>query len=224
VKQLLVAFCALVLGGCTVITLDLPVAGPNDTVHPIKDRGIERMRAGNVLFVNRSIVWRKVLVFDGHFSKDELIGFGADGLPALMTNPIGRFDIDPAQKDAIDQDSGMNRKLVRFPRAGQRYTLLIVSEDAFGGVLATQFVNGRVADRPMSEQYWYRKFLGPMAGQTVYETINDVEYLPDVWAQQAVGTNYLLDMKIDINDLLRRGIHGTRDRHPPHQKEERGRR
>ena len=197
---------ALALNGCAVYTINLPVADSSERVQPIKDTAIERIRAGNVLFVNRSPVWREVAVFDGYFSEDRLIGIGPDGLPMLMAIPIGRFEIGPSE-DYCDEDTDLNRKLVKFLWPGQEYTLLVLSKNGLGGLVAPlQVSHGSVTTRSMSERYYYREWLGPRAGQTVFVVVNDVEFLPNVSINEHRGTNYLFDKQIDVNQLLQRGI------------------
>ncbi len=213
-KRLFLLLFALALPGCAITMTNLPVASPSDRVYAIKDSGKERILAGSVLFVNRSPVWREIVVFDGGFSEDQLIGFGSDGLPALMAEPIGRFDIGPADRGSYggyDEDTGANRKLVRFRWPGQEYTLLVVSKNMTGGIVAPfQIVRGRVSTQPMNERYYYKLWLGPGAGQKTYDIVNDVEILPNVSVNAYRGTNYLFDKTIDLNQLLRRGIHRVR--------------
>lgn len=210
----LLALVALAISGCSITTMNLPVASPSDRVYAIKDTGRERIRAGNVLFVNRVPVWRENIAFDGVVSEEQLIGIGPDGFPMLMMEPIGRFDIGPADRGIYsnyDEDSGANRKLVKFLWPGQEYTLLVVSKDMIGGVVAPfQIVYGRVSTQPMNERYYYRLWLGPGAGQMTYDIVNDVVYLPDVSMNEYRGTNYIFDKTIDLNQLLRRGIHRVR--------------
>ena len=203
---------AAVASGCSMTTFNLPVADANAQVVAIKDSDRERLRAGNVLFVNRSTIWREIAVFDGSFNEDQLIGIGPDGFPMLMAEPIGQFNMGPAEDDACDEDTGTNRKLVRFKYPGQEYTLLIVSKYMSGGFVGPfQVVHGRVSPRPMGERYYYRPWLGPSAGQMIYEIVNDVEILPNISVREYRGTNnLLLDKTIDINQLLRRGIHRAR--------------
>lgn len=210
----LLALVALAVSGCSITAMNLPVANPSDRVFAIKDSKRERIRAGNVLFVNRSLVWRENLAFDGGFSEEQLIGIGPDGFPMLMAEPIGRFDIGPADRGSYggyDEDTGANRKLVKFLWPGQEYTLLVVSKDMMGGVVAPfQVIHGRVSTQPMNERYYYRLWLGPGAGQMTYDIVNDVEILPNVYVGEYRGTNYLFDKTIDLNQLLRRGIHRVR--------------
>ena len=213
-KRLFLLLFALALPGCAITMTNLPVASPSDRVYAIKDSGKERILAGSVLFVNRSPVWREIVVFDGGFSEDQLIGFGSDGLPALMAEPIGRFNIGPADRGSYggyDEDTGANRKLVKFLWPGQEYTLLIASKNMTGGMVAPfQITHGRVSTQPMSERYYYKLWLGPGAGQMTYDIVNDIEILPNVSVSEYRGTNYLLDKTIDLNQLLRRGMHRGR--------------
>jgi hypothetical protein len=216
-KRLLEVFVfGVVFSGCATTTFNLPVADPSDQVVAIKNNKRDRLRAGNVLFVNRSEVWREVLVFDGRFYEEQLLCIGPDGFPMISADPIGRFDIGPAEDQACDEDTDYNRKLVSFKYPGQEYTLFIVSKHIDGDIAGPiQIMHGRVSPRPMSERYYYRAWLGPYAGQVIYEIVNDVEFLPNMPVYEYRGTNYLLDTTININQLLRRGIHragGSRDR------------
>lgn len=216
-KRLMVAIAFAFVGvfyGCAINTFELPQAGPDAKVFAIKDSGMERLRAGNVLFVNRSKTYREVLIFDGRLSESQLIGIGSDGFPVLMAMPIGKFKMGPAEHQDLEEDMDSNRKLVKFLWPGQEYTLLIASTGMSGSlVVPLQVVQGRVSSQPMSERYYYRPWLGPGAGQMTYEVVNDVEFLPSVPVHYFRGTNYLFDKTIDLNQLLKRGIHGVQRQH-----------
>lgn len=206
----ILAASLLFLSSCATYTYNLPVVGPDSRIKPVKDNRPERTRAGNVLFVNRSPgVYREVAVYDGHHSYDQLFVFDSSGLPALVSYPIGEFYLDPpVSRERPDEDTEGNTELVNLLYPGRTYTLFILNKTMSGGLIGRPMVITRTVSRTvLGEKYHYKPWLGPRAGETVYETVNDVEYLPNVSTGQYAGDNYLLDLDVDINMLLRRGIH-----------------
>ncbi|MEK7565399.1 MAG: hypothetical protein AAB501_04155 [Patescibacteria group bacterium] len=196
------------LGGCAA-SYQLPVV-QNPQVMPVKDHGRERLRQGNLLFVNRSPVWRDVLIFNGHHYKDDLLVCDDNGYPALAANPIAVFEMGPSDspRDAYPQ---YRTKLMGGFYPGQEYTLLVISKDMANQMVGpVQIYPGEVATRPASDVYTYIPYLGTMAGQHVREVVNDVVYLPDRNPREYRGTN-TLNMTIDVNLLLQRGIHKIRN-------------
>ncbi|MFY9493006.1 MAG: hypothetical protein WAP55_00765 [Minisyncoccia bacterium] len=198
-----IAAIAIFLGGCSYYAVNLPVADSASQIRPVKDNQLERIRAGNVLFVNRSEVWREILVFDGYYSQNQLIVFGADGLPALAVGHISRFDVGPADRGSTPI---YGEKLIGGFHPGQSYTLLVVSKDMIGSMVgAPQVFHDRVSDRPMGERYDHYDWLGPNGGRMATEVVNDVVYLPDM-DQRYYGSN-TWNVTIDINMLIHRGLH-----------------
>lgn len=192
------------LGGCSYYAVSLPVVDTASQIQPVKkDSRLERIRAGNVLFVNRSEVWRETLVFDGYYSQDQLIVFGRDGLPALAVEPISRFDVGPADRGSTPI---WGEKLMGGFYPGQSFTLLVVSKDMIGGMVGRpQVVHDRVADRAMGELYHRYDWLGPNGGRMAAEVVNDVVYLPDMRPREYYGNTLNLD--VDVNMLIHRGLH-----------------
>ena len=194
---------ALALGGCSYYVVNLPVADAESQIQPVKDIRRERIRAGNVLFVNRSEVWREILVFDGYYSRDQLIVFGSEGLPALAVEPMGRFEVSPADRGSTPI---YGEKLMGNFYPGQSYTLLVVSKDMVGSVVgAPQVFHDRVSDRPMGEYYHRYDWLGPNGGRMATEVVNDVVYLPHM-DQRYYGSN-TWNVTVDVNMLIHRGLH-----------------
>ena len=201
----IIAAIAIFLGGCSYYAVNLPVADSASQIRPVKkDSRLERIRAGNVLFVNRSEVWREILVFNGYYSQDQLIVFGPDGLPALAVQHISRFDVGPADRGSTPI---YGEKLIGGFHPGQSYTLLIVSKDMIGGMVGRpQVLHDRVNDRPMGEYYHRYDWLGPNGGRMAEEVVNDVVYLPDTYPRGYYGGNTLY-LDIDVNMLIHRGLH-----------------
>ncbi|MBI4118892.1 MAG: hypothetical protein HY452_01355 [Parcubacteria group bacterium] len=193
-------------GGCSYYAISLPVAAVDSQIRPVKDNRLERIRAGNVLFVNRSAVWMDVAVFDGYYSQDQLIVFGPDGLPALAVAPMGqRFEVGPADRDLAPR---WGEKLIGGFYPGQSITLLVISKDMIGSMVGRpQVIHDRINDRPMGEDYYRYDWLGPNGGRMAREIVNDVVYLPNV-CLNSYGSN-TLNLNIDLNMLLRRGLHRT---------------
>lgn len=200
-KSLLIYVFCILLTGCAVTTFELPAPTSEDRIYAIKDSHIERIRARNVLFVNRSSLDCEAAVFLGRYYEDELFGFGPDGLIALKVWPEGVFGVGGAVEDFNDEDGDHNRKLVRFEFPGQEYTVLLTYNIPFGGFAGYDIIQGHVSERPMKEEYCYRKWLGPSAGRVVCEPINDVEILPVFYLPEHRGTNVLLNKTIDANKV-----------------------
>lgn len=199
----IVVMAACSLSGCAYNVINLPVVDAASQIRPVKDNRRERIRAGNVLFVNRSEVWREVLVFDGYYSQDQLLVFASDGLPALAVEPMGRFEVGPADRDSAPR---YGEKLMGGFYPGQAYTLLVVSKDMIGSVVGRpQVFHDRVSDRPMGELYHRYDWLGPNGGRMATEVVNDVVYLSDVY-RGYYGSN-TWNMTIDVNMLIHRGLH-----------------
>ncbi len=202
--NILLAVSLLCGGGCAYYVIELPVASVDERVKPTKDNRVERLRAGNVLLVNRSPVWREVLVFDGYRTREDLITFGPDGLPVLAVEPMGHLEIGPADDDSSPR---YGEKLVSFERPGQSYTLFIVSKGMAGQMIGPpQIFHDRVSETPMGEMYHHYQWLGVNGGQMVREPVNDVVYLPERNPRQ-YGMSNTLEAEIDINMLLRRGLY-----------------
>lgn len=197
------------LNNCAIHTYQLPVV-QNPQIVPVKDRGRERLRQGNVLFVNRSPVWRDNLVFAGHHYLDDLLVYDEEGLPALGVAPVAVFEMGPADRPS-DPYPQYSTKLMGGFYPGQEYTILVISKDVTGMMLGKpQICTGEVATEPASDFYTYTPFLGTNAGERVREVVNDVVYLPDRNPREYRGTN-TLNMSIDVNLLLQRGIHKVRN-------------
>lgn len=207
--KILVFAVVAILNGCAIHAYQLPVVD-NPQVVPVKDKGAERLREGNVLFVNRSPVWREVLVFDGLCSQNDLLTYDEKGYPALAVMPMGRFDMGPAERSEVPSPQYAT-KLVGGFYPGQYYTLLVISKDMADQMIGPpQFYHDRVAVEPARAVYSHYEWLGPQGGQRVSEVANDVVYLPERNARQYRGTN-TLNMNIDINVLLQRGIHRLKE-------------
>lgn len=204
------AFLAIiVLNGCAIHTYQLPVI-QNPQVLPVKDRGRERLRQGNLLFVNRSPLWRDVLVFAGHHYTDDLLVYDENGYPALAVSPIGVFSLGPADRFE-DPYPQYRTKLMAGFYPGQEYTLLVISKDMADQMVGpSQICTGEVATEPASDVYTYIPYLGTNAGEYIREVVNDVVYLPDRDPREYRGTN-TLNMTIDVNMLIQRGIHKVRN-------------
>ena len=198
-------FMALTLNSCAVYTYQLPVV-ENPQVRQVKDKGLERLREGNVLFVNRSPVWREALVFDGIYSQTDLLTYDGDGYLAFAVSPMGSFEVGPADRPE-ESSPRYGTKLLGGFYPGQSYTLLIVSKNIANEIVGPpQFYHDRVATEPARDVYSHYEWLGPQGGQRVREPANDVVYLPDRRPREYRGTN-TINMNIDINVLLQRGIH-----------------
>lgn len=207
-KALVIFVIAFIVSGCANTAFDIRDNGLNYVVVPIKYTRAERIRAGNVLFVNRSPVWRDVLVYDGHKNERELFGLDDYGNLELLVLPIGRFKVGPAELYTPDEDTDMNRMLVRFIYSNQEYTLVIVNKNIFGEIIPPLFTifYGRVADPYLHERYYRRAWLGTKAGHYVWDIVNDVEYLPYVH----ISRHYRIDKDLDIDFLLARAVHRLR--------------
>ncbi len=205
----LVFLAIIVLNSCAIHTYQLPVV-QNPQVMPVKDLGRERLRQGNLLFVNRSSVWRDVLVFNGHYYRDDLIVYDDKGYPALCVVPIGSFGLGPADSPRDPYPQYITKLMGGF-YPGQEYTLLVISKDMTDCMVGPpQICTGRVATEPASDVYTYIPYLGTNAGEHVREVVNDVVYLPDRNPREYRGSN-TLNMTIDVNMLLQRGIHKVRN-------------
>ncbi|MBI2052152.1 MAG: hypothetical protein HYT38_00535 [Candidatus Sungbacteria bacterium] len=197
---------ACFLSGCSYYVISLPVVDGASQIRSVKDNRLERIRAGNVLFVNRSPVWMGVAVFDGYYSQDQLIVFGPDGLPALSVGPIGQFEVGPADRDSAPR---YGEKLIGGFYPGQSITLLVISKDMIGGMVGRpQVFHDRVNDRPLGEDYHRYDWLGSNGGRLAREVVNDVVYLPCVQPQYYGSSTLNLD--VDLNMLVRRGLHRAR--------------
>ena len=198
----LLLFALALLHGCAYYAVNLPNMGDGAQVRAIKDNDIERIRAGNILNVNRIAgAWRDVLVFDGYYNFDQLIVYGTDGLPALVVDLIGRFSVDPA----LGGNMSYGERLVSGFRPGQEYTLLIFTKSVFGNIIhEPQVYHGRAADRVIGQRYRYY-----VLGSPREDIVNDVVYLPDVYIPLRSNS---ININIDVNALLQRGIYRLRSR------------
>ena len=165
-------------GGCSYYAVSLPVVDGASQIRPVKDNRLERIRAGNVLFVNRSPVWMNVAVFDGYYSQDQLLVFGPDGLPTLAVGPTALFEVGPADRDSAPR---YGEKLMGGFYPGQSFTLLVISKDMIGGMVGRpQVFHDRVNDRPLGEDYHRYDWLGPNRGRITRAVVNEVVFLPNV--------------------------------------------
>lgn len=207
----LVFLALIALNGCAISTYQLPVV-ENPQVVPIRDQGRERLREGNVLFVNRSDFYRDVLVFDGRYCKDDILAFGPDGYPVLTVKPMGVFSLDMADNPRDPYPQYKTRLMGGF-YSGQEITLLVFSRNIFDQTVGPpQITTERVATEPGRDVYTYRPYINVRPGTIIREVVNDAVYLPDMYADYYGGNSF--DVTIDANMLLRRGIHRIRNRNP----------
>lgn len=198
---LVVAFDAMVLSGCAYqIRLNPPSKEEkkdleNLPIQPLKK--VPETHISTALFVNRTVgVWQKCLVFQGYYSRDQLLVYGYDGMAKLNVDPIGYFQVSPALEN---YGAPAGEKLVGFFLPGNDYTILTISEGFDGAVMDITTSYLVLPRSPLGYKYSYYTY----TGQQAWRYVNYAVYLPQVYPN-GNGNNFTV--RLNINDLLRRTI------------------
>ncbi len=169
----------------------------NLPIQPLKK--FPETHISTALFVNRTVgVWQKCLVFQGYYSRDQLLVYGYDGMAKLNVDPIGYFQVGPALEN---YGAPAGEKLVGFFLPGNDYTILTISEGFDGMVLDISTSYLVLPRSPFGNKYSYFT----ITGQQAWRYVNYVVHLPQVYAgNYHNGNNFTV--RLNINDLLRRTI------------------
>ncbi len=202
-RKLLMLMAAVILSGCAYqIRLNPPSKEEkkdleNLPIQPLKK--VPETHISTALFVNRTVgVWQKCLIFQGYYSRDQLLVYGYDGMAKLNVDPIGYFQVGPALEQ---YGAPAGEKLAGFFLPGNDYTVLVISEGFDGVVLDINTTYLILPRSPLGYKYNYYTY----TGQHSWRYVNYVAYLPQIYPNQ-YGNGNNFTVRLNINDLLRRTI------------------